>query len=50
MKLAIALDELKSLTCQICSAYNTQYWNYEEPEKEYTQEQLKEIWMVSFQF
>lgn len=45
MKLAIALDELKSLTCQICSAYNTQYWNYEEPEKEYTQEQLKEIWM-----
>ena len=45
MKLTIALDELKSLTCQICSAYNTQYWNYEEPERAYTQEQLKEIWM-----
>ena len=45
MKLVITLDELKSLTCQICNAYNTQYWQYEEPEKEYTQEQLKEIWM-----
>lgn len=45
MKLIITLDELKSLTCQICNAYNTQYWQYEEPEKEYTQEQLKEIWM-----
>ena len=45
MKLSIALDELKSLTCQICSAYNTQYWNYEEPEREYTKEQLKKIWM-----
>ena len=41
----MALGELKSLTCQICSAYNTQYWNYEEPEREYTKEMLKEIWM-----
>ena len=45
MKLAKALNELKLLTCQICSAYNTQYWSYDEPEKEYTQEQLREIWM-----
>lgn len=45
MILATALDELKSLTSQICCAYNTQYWSYEEPGNEYTQEQLKEIWM-----
>ena len=45
MKLAIALDKLTSLTCQICRAYNTKYWKYEEPENKYTQEQLKEIWM-----
>ena len=45
MKLAIALDRLTSLTCQICRAYNTKYWKYEEPENEYSQEQLKEIWM-----
>ena len=30
MKLAIALDRLTSLTCQICRAYNTKYWKYEE--------------------
>lgn len=31
MKLAIAFDKLTSSTCQICRAYNTKYWKYEEP-------------------
>lgn len=45
-KLSEALDNLKSLTCRICHAYNTQYWKYEEPETEYTHEQLKDILMT----
>lgn len=45
-KLAKALDGLKTLTCRICIAYNTKYWEYEEPEKEYTQGQLKDILMT----
>ena len=46
IKLSKALDDLKSLTCQICRAYNTKYWEYEEPENEYTQEELREILMT----
>ena len=45
-KLSIALDNLKSLTCRICYAYNTQYWAYEEPDIEYTKEQIQEILMT----
>jgi hypothetical protein len=45
-KLSKALDDLKSLTCQICRAYNTKYWEYEEPENEYTQEELRDILMT----
>ena len=45
-KLAKALDDLKTLTCRICIAYNTKYWEYEEPEKEYSHEQLKDILMT----
>ena len=46
IKLAKALEELKSLTCQICRAHNTEYWEYEEPENEYTQEELRDILMT----
>lgn len=45
-KLAKALDDLKTLTCRICIAYNTKCWEYEEPEKKYSQEQLKDILMT----
>lgn len=45
-ELSIALDNLKSLTCRICHAYNTQYWEYEEPDIEYTKEQIQEILMT----
>lgn len=46
IKLSKALDDLKSLTCQICRAYNTEYWEYEEPENEYTQEEMRDILMT----
>lgn len=45
MRLVNALEELNLLTCKICNAYNTKSWSYEEPEKDYTFEELKEIWM-----
>lgn len=44
-ELAKALDDLKSLTCRICRAYNTKYWEYEDPEIEYSKEQLRNILM-----
>ena len=34
------------MTCRICIAYNTKYWEYEEPENENTQGQLKDILMT----
>lgn len=45
-KLVGALDELKSLTCRICSPYNPKNWEYEDPDKDYTLEQMKDILMT----
>lgn len=45
-KLVDSLDKLKSLTRRICVGYNLHYWKFEEPNIDYTPEQIKELLMT----